>query len=127
MTEREASGSNQRCVAWCAALLTVAAMAPVAHAEGGLPGALGTAVDGPPPTATAKSTQHGGAPPMEPTAAESAGGAVFSPFGELSMSRASHQSQVPGDSSALANDHNFTLVVAAAGVAAIAWLLLKDV
>ena len=106
-------------------MLMMAAMAPVAHAEGGSPGSLGTAVDGASPAA--KYMQQGGASQMEPTAAESAGGAVFSPFGELSMSRASRQSQVPGDSGGLANDHNVALVAAVAGVAAIAWLLLKDV
>ena len=125
MTDRKRSGSGKRCVAWCAALLVVAAMAPAAQAEGGLPGSLGTAVDRALPAAT--SMAQGGASPLEPAAAERAGGALFSPFGELSMTRASRQSQVPGDSSGLANDYNVTLVVAAAGVAAIAWLLLKDV
>jgi hypothetical protein len=52
---------------------------------------------------------------------------VFSPFGELSMTRASRASQVPPDADGSVADHNVTLVVAAAGVAAIAWLLPKDV
>lgn len=126
MTERKPSGTGKRCVAWCAMLLMMGAMAPAAHAEGGLPGSPG-AVAGSAPLVVSTSLPQDSASQLEPTAADSAGSAVFSPFGELSMTRASRQSQVLPDPNGWAADHNFTLVVAAAGVAAIAWLLLKDV
>lgn len=125
MTERTSVRAGKLCIGWCAALLVMAAIPPEAHAEGGLPGSLGTVVES--TQSVAPAWQQGGASPTETHAADTAGGAVFSPFAELSSTRASGESPVLQESDPRSPDHNFTLVVAAAGAVAIAWLLLRDV
>jgi hypothetical protein len=48
MTESASAHVDKPCVRWCTALLVVAAMSPLAHAEGGLPGSPRAIVDSAP-------------------------------------------------------------------------------
>lgn len=117
------------------ALSLVGAFGTAAHAEGGLPGSpraldattAARSTAGVPAALQAAAGNH--QPPMTPDAStppESLGGAIFNPFSDSSASRASPIAAATKPSSLGFLDHDLVLVAAAGGLAAIAWLLLKD-
>ncbi|VWX61356.1 conserved hypothetical protein [Burkholderiales bacterium 8X] len=117
------------------ALLFAGAFGTAAHAEGGLPGSP-RAID----AATAARSTAGASAALQTAAGhrqpsmtqdastppESLGGAIFNPFSDPSATRASPIAAAPKPSSLGFPDHDLVLVAAAGGLAAIAWLLLKD-
>jgi len=105
------------------AILATAALPQLAHAEGGLPGSPHAVKENP----AASTTLSPGAGSIE-TATQGAGpgGAIFSPFSEPAIGRAPQQQRlIERDSQGGSPDSTLALVVAAAGIAAIAWLFLR--
>ncbi|MDM0056098.1 hypothetical protein [Variovorax fucosicus] len=107
-------------------MLVVAAVSPVARAEGGLPGSPRAVTETAP--VASPLPQGGGASMAGPDAAtENPGGAIFSPFADPSTAKVSRPDQASHSSDSRASDYSLALMVSAVGVAAIAWLLLKAV